>query len=197
MPRDLRVTAYIAGAAPFARPILEHIRDVVHRTCPGIDEAIKWGMPFFTWNGQAVANMAAFKAHAAFGFWRREVADGAPPADAMGQFGKLASIADLPAEAELAAMMARAITLVEAGGKVRRTLPGKKVLLVMPGDLQTALDAEPPAASHFAAFPPGARREYVEWVLEAKQAATRAKRIATTVEQCAAGKRRNWKYENC
>lgn len=198
MPHDPRVDAYIDKAQPFARPILRHLRDIVHRACPEAVEAIKWSMPMFLYRDKIIANMAAFKAHAAFGTWRR---DGGGPGgsraeEAMGSLGKLAGIDSLPPDAEIAAMVTEAMALVDAGGSMRdKRQP--KAEIAMPDDLAAALEAVPAAAANFAAFPPGCRREYLEWVTEAKQAATRAKRIATTVEWTAEGKRRHWKYANC
>jgi hypothetical protein len=198
MTHDPRVDAYIAKSATFAQPILTHVRAVVHRASPEIDEAIKWSMPFFDYRGGPLANMAAFKAHAAFGFWRR---DGAGPEKegegAMGQFGKLTSIADLPDEATLIAMIHQAMALIDAGAKTKRAPKQPKPDLTMPDDLRAALDAVSAAAGCFDAFPPGAQREYIEWVIEAKQPATRAKRIGQAVEWCAENKRRHWKYQGC
>ncbi|MEP6786318.1 MAG: YdeI/OmpD-associated family protein [Sphingomonadales bacterium] len=197
MSQDSPVDAYIAKAAPFAQPILRHVRAVMHRASPEIAETMKWSMPFFDYRGRPLANMAAFKAHAAFGFWRR---DGAGPSDeaagAMGQFGKLIAIADLPDVATLVAMIHQAMAMIDAGGKTLRPPKQSKPDLTMPGDLQSALDAVPAAAQYFASFPSGAQREYVEWVVEAKQPATRAKRIGQAVEWCAENKRRHWKYQS-
>ncbi|TRW18276.1 YdeI/OmpD-associated family protein [Glacieibacterium frigidum] len=191
MPQDARIDAYIAKAPPFAQPILTHIRAVLHRADPDIGEDIKWSMPFFIAHGQPIANMAAFKAHAAFGFWRREAADAPANPSAMGQFGKLTNIDDLPPEAELAAMVRTAVALVEGGAKTKRVSTPKAPLPV-PDDLRAALDAVPAAAAAFDGFPPSAQREYSEWIVEAKQPATRARRLAQAVEQCAEGKRRYW-----
>ncbi len=44
---DPRVDAYIARSAAFAQPVLLHLRATVHAACPGVQETIKWGMPFF------------------------------------------------------------------------------------------------------------------------------------------------------
>jgi uncharacterized protein YdeI (YjbR/CyaY-like superfamily) len=196
MLHDPRVDAYIAKAAPFAQPLLEHVRDIVHRTCPDTVEAIKWGMPMFLHRDKIIANMAAFKQHASFGTWRRNAGEGSDKPDGMGQFGKLATLADLPSDEALAEAVRQAMAMVEAGGSLRA--PAKpKPAAEAPDDLRAALDAVPAAAAAFAAFPPGAQREYVDWVVEAKQPITRTRRIALTVEQCAEGKRRNWKYENC
>ncbi|MFZ4689482.1 MAG: YdeI/OmpD-associated family protein [Polymorphobacter sp.] len=197
MPRDDRVTAYIGKAPPFAQPILATIRERMHSACPELDEAIKWSMPFFVLDGAPIANMAAFKAHAAFGFWQREAAAVDKSAEAMGQFGKLTSIADVPEAAALAVMVAQAIVLAKAGAKTKKPPPGSKPALDTPVDLDAALAAVPAAVAGFAALPPGARREYVEWVVTAKQPTTREKRIATTVAQVAEGKKLHWRYENC
>ncbi len=197
MPHDPRVDAYIDKAQPFARPILTHLRGLVHRACPEAEEAIKWSMPMFLYRGKIIANMAAFKAHASFGTWRRDgVGLGSERGDGMGSLGKLTGLDSLPGDSDIAAMVAEAMALVDAGGSMRNKRE-PKAEIAMPDDLAAALDAVPAAARNFAAFPPGARREYLDWIVDAKAAATRTKRIATTVEWSAEGKRRNWKYENC
>ena len=198
MSRDPRIDDYIARQADFARPILEHLREAVHAARPDVEEAIKWGMPAFLLKGRILANMAAFKAHATFGFWRggEVVGDKGAKGEAMGQFGRLTSIADLPPDGELRALIEKAAALVEAGPAPREKRPPRPEPPV-PDDLRAAIDAEPQAAETFAGFPPSCRREYIEWVVEAKRPETRAKRVAQTVEWLAEGKRRNWKYENC
>lgn len=196
MQQDPRVDAYIARAAPFAQPILNHLRAVVRRAAPDLTEDIKWSMPMWLHSGRIVANMAAFKAHASFGTWRRDAGSTAPKPDGMGQVGKIVSLSDLPPDAKIAEMVQAAVALLDAGGKLRPASKPRSPAEV-PGDLQAALDADPLAATAFAGFPAGARREYVDWVVQAKQPATRAKRIATTVAQSAEGRRLNWKYENC
>ena len=196
MPQDPRVDAYIARAAPFAQPILNHIRGVVAAASPDLVEDIKWSMPMWLYRGKIVANMAAFKAHAAFGTWKRDAGDTAPKPDGMGQLGKIASLSDLPPDAELIALVRAAMALVDAGGTMARARQTKPVL-AMPDDLRAALNADPAAAAHFEGFPPGSQREYVEWVVTAKQPATRARRIETTVAQSGEGKRLHWKYADC
>jgi uncharacterized protein YdeI (YjbR/CyaY-like superfamily) len=199
MARDPRVDAYIASKADFARPILEHLRERVHAACPLVEETIKWGMPHFTYKGGMFAGMAAFKAHATFGFWRGKEVLGETCAehDAMGQFGRIASLADLPDDETLDGLIRKAITVVDSGPAPRKPKHSPKPAPETPEDLRIALDAEPRAAATFDAFPPSCRREYVEWVVEAKRPGTRTKRIAQAVEWMAEGKRRNWKYEAC
>lgn len=195
MTHDPRVDAYIAKAQPFAQPILTHLRALVHRA-GAVEEAIKWGMPMFLYNGKIVANIAGFKAHASFGTWKRAAGDTADRPDGMGTLGKVATLADLPPDAEIIAQVERAIAAVAAGGVIRRKTEAKPPPEV-PDDLRAALDAVPAAAAAFDGFPPGARREYTDWVTGAKQPATRARRIAEAVAWCAEGKRRNWKYADC
>jgi uncharacterized protein YdeI (YjbR/CyaY-like superfamily) len=194
MSHDERIDAYIAKAEPFARPILEYIRHLVQASVPGAAETMKWSMPFFDLNGQRLAMMAGFKAHVGLGIF-----DGTPMGEGqgMGQFGKIASIADLPGEAELATRLQAAAALIATGSAPKMKKAAPKPALDMPEDLAAALSANPAAHAAFSAFPPGARREYIEWVVTAKQPATRATRIATTVSQSAEGKKRNWKYEVC
>ncbi|MBV9930941.1 MAG: YdeI/OmpD-associated family protein [Alphaproteobacteria bacterium] len=197
MSRDPRIDAYIARQADFARPILDHIRAAVHDACPDVEESIKWSMPAFLLNGRPLANMAAFKAHASFGFWRgRELIGDQVQEGAMGQFGRLTSVDDLPPPATLAGLIRAAAAKASEGPAPRPKKPPKPDL-PPPDDLRAALDAQPSAAATFDAFPPSCRREYVEWVVEAKRPETRAKRIAQAVEWMAEGRRRNWKYEGC
>jgi uncharacterized protein YdeI (YjbR/CyaY-like superfamily) len=198
MSRDPRIDAYIARQADFARPILEHIRRVLHEAGPELDEAIKWSMPHFTYKGRLFAGMAAFKAHATFGLWQAGAVMGETGSEreAMGQFGRLTSVEDLPPEEELKALVRRAAALADEGPAPRPKKPPKGDLPA-PDDLNAALDANRGARATFDGFPPSARRDYVEWVVGAKRPETRAKRIAQSVEWLAEGKRRNWKYENC
>ena len=198
MKRDPRVDAYIARQADFARPILEHLRATVHAACADCEEAIKWGMPAFLYKGEMLASMAAFKRHATFGFWRGSLVVGDTEAQrsAMGQFGRLTSVDGLPDRAALEALVRKAMALTDQGVKPVRNKAGKAPLPV-PQDLRAALDANPAAAATFDGFPPSCRREYLEWIAEAKRDETRSKRVAQAVEWLAEGKKRNWKYENC
>ncbi len=197
MSRDQRVDAYIARQADFARPILEHIRAAMHAAGPEIDEDIKWGMPAFTYKGKSLAGMAAFKAHATLGFWDREEVRGPDAKEgAMGDFGRIASIADLPGEAALADLIRRGAALIDAGARPVRNKSVKSPI-AMPDDLAAALAANAAAQASYDGFPPSAQREYLEWVTEAKRPETRAKRLALAVEWMAEGKRRHWKHEAC
>jgi len=196
--REPRIDAYIAKSATFAQPILEHLRTMIHDTCPAVEEGIKWSMPFFSYKGSPLCNMAAFKQHCSFGFWRHKEVTGDDSAEGMGQFGKLATVEDLPGKKVLAAYMKKAMSLIDDGVKQQRNSKRKPPLTV-PDDLAAALAQKKHAAARkvFESFPPGSQREYVEWITEAKTAATREKRLATTLEWLAEGKRRNWKYEAC
>ncbi len=197
MSKDPRVDAYIAGKADFARPILDHIRAAVHAARPDVEEGIKWGVPAFSYKGRPLAGMAAFKAHATLGFWNSNDVRGADAkAGAMGDFGRIASLADLPDETTLAGIVHAAMAFIDSGAKPKRQAAVRPEP-EMPADLAAALVAEPAAQANFDGFPPSARRDYLEWVIEAKRPETRAKRIAQAVEWMAEGKRRNWKYEAC
>ncbi len=199
MTRDPRIDAYIEQAAPFARPILTHARALVHEACPQVEETIKWGKPTFMHAGGILCGMAAFKQHASFGFWRHAlvVAEGDPQADA-GSYGKLASLRDLPSDKIVLAHLRKATTLNETGAKPPSNRKvGAKPPPETPDDLVAALKKDTPAQATFDAFPPSCKREYIEWIVEARREDTRAKRLAQTVEWLAEGKRRNWKHETC
>lgn len=197
MNRDPRVDAYIAKRQPFAQPILNHLRELVHKYAPGAEETLKWGVPHFVLNDQNLAGMAAFKEHATFGFWRDEEVTGSPrDTGAMGSMGRLAMLSDLPDDEQMADWIVKAAGLC-AEGKPKRPKAAPKPALDLPADLGRALRADAAAQGHWDAFSPGKRRDYIEWVLEAKRDETRDKRIKTIVAQVAEGKDRNWKYKSC
>lgn len=198
MKTDPRIDAYIDRQAEFAKPILRHLREVVHAACPDCEETLKWSMPSFMYKKEILAGMAAFKQHATFGFWRGSLIVGKTdePMSGMGQFGRLTSIDDLPSRKELEAMVRKAMQLTDEGVKAPRD-KHKKAPFTVPQDLRAAIDAVPAAAATFDGFPPSCQREYVQWVSEAKRDETRSKRLAQTVEWLAEGKKRHWKYENC
>lgn len=200
--RDPRVDAYIAKAAPFARPILEHVRAVVHEACPDAEETIKWGMPSFTYAGGILCGMAAFKAHASFGFWKHALVVGEGgerrPGEerGMGSFGKLETVRDLPPKKQLVAYVRKAAALNAQGvkaGPARKSAAPKPAPVPTP-EFAAALRRSKAASAAFRAFPPGQQREYVEWIAEARREDTRDRRIAQAVEWLAEGKPRNWKY---
>lgn len=197
---DPRVDDYIDRAAPFAQDLLRHWRATVHTHCPEVVETIKWGFPNFTYRDRILTGMAAFKAHCSIGFWHGEAAVGADHAKggAMGDFGRLTSVKDLPSKTEQKTILLRAMRLIEDGVKARpaRTTAPKPPP-VAPDDLVAALKANAAARKTFETFPPGQQRDYIDWIVEAKKAETREKRLAQAVEWMAEGKRRNWKYENC
>ena len=197
MSRDPRVDAYIASRNDFAKPILEHLRDLIHDHAPAVEETIKWSMPFFTYKGRSLANMAAFKEHAAFGFWDRLELSTGKEGDAMGQYGRLSDVATLPPDAVLLETLDRALAKIDAGDKPKRSTRGSKPEADVPPALAEALASDDETAAKWNAFAPSCRREYCEWVAEAKRDETRAKRVAQTIEQTRAGKKLNWKYENC
>ena len=196
--KDPRIDAYIAKSADFAKPILKHLRKVVHAGCPGVVETMKWSMPHFDYKG-VMCGMAAFKEHCAFGFWKESLVfngDKAAEKTAMGSFGCIKTLADLPSERTLIGYVKKAAALNEAGIKTPgRTQPKKKEPLAVPDDFRAALKKNAKARKTFENFPPSKRREYLEWVTGAKREETRHERLATSIEWMAAGKTRHWKYQ--
>lgn len=200
--RDPRVDAYIERAAPFAQPILRRVREAVHEACPAVQETIKWGMPSFTYAGGILAGMAAFKQHVSFGFWKHALVMGeGAERDGMGSYGRMATLADLPPKPRLRADIRRAMALNEQGTKATgaRKSAGPGPIPELPAEFAAALAMRRHAKARevFDAFPPSQRREYIEWISEAKREDTRAKRLAQALEWLAEGKRRHWKYEKC
>jgi uncharacterized protein YdeI (YjbR/CyaY-like superfamily) len=201
--KDPRIDAYIDKASDFAKPILKHLRRVVHAGCPQVEETIKWQFPSFMYKG-ILCGMAAFKNHCTFGFWKGDLLFNGDAAaekrrdDAMGQFGRITSLADLPTEKVLLSYIKEAIRLNDEGIKApARSKPRVKQALVIPDFFTAALKKNPRSRQTFETFSYSHKKEYVEWLTEAKREATRQKRLETTLKWLAEGKARNWKYGNC
>jgi uncharacterized protein YdeI (YjbR/CyaY-like superfamily) len=202
LPKDARIDAYIAKAADFAKPILEHIRKLVHKAVPDVTETVKWSMPFFEVNGTILCNMAAFKQHCAFGFWNasqlkdKEGILQIRDKNAMGHLDRLSSLKDIPADKIMVDYIKEAALLIREGRNIpARAKKEPKKELPVPAGLTAVLKKNKKAQAAFEGFSPSHRREYIEWISEAKTEATRDKRIATMLEWLAEGKSRNWKYE--
>jgi len=193
MPKtDPRVDLYIDKAADFARPILVEIRARVHAACPDCEETMKWSSPSFQYKGM-LCGMEAFKAHCMFGFWKAELVVGGSNPHA--RYRYLKSVADLPGKKEMAALIRKAMALNDQGVVVTRAPREKKAAARVPAELVAALQKSKKAQNAFEEFSPSHKREYVEWITEAKREETRQQRIQTAVKWIAEGKSRNWKYE--
>jgi len=200
--KDTRIDQYIGASAEFAKPVLHHLRSLVHQACPEVEEKLKWGFPHFDYKG-VYTSMAAFKEHCAFSFWKAKLMTdphgllGDKDEKAMGHFGRIRSLKDLPPDDILLEYLLQAKKLNDQGVKVTPKKPTEKEKqqLTVPDDLQSALSRSLPAQVFFDKFPYSHRKEYILWINEAKTGETRTKRIAQAVEWIAEGKSRNWKYK--
>jgi uncharacterized protein YdeI (YjbR/CyaY-like superfamily) len=197
---DPRIDTYIAKSAPFAQPILTHLRKLVHKACPQAEEKMKWSMPHFDYKGEMMCSMAAFKQHCSFGFWKAALMKDpallatAKSEVAMGHLGRITSLKDLPSDKKLIAYIKEAMKLNDEGIKVAKEKPAATKEVKTPADLMTALKKNKKALANFEKYPPSHKKEYILWIEEARREETRAKRIEQTVEWVAEGKQRNWKY---
>lgn len=191
--RSAEVDRYIERAPAHARPVLLELRDLVHSVCPTTEEAIKWGMPTFNHRG-IFASMAGFKAHSTFRFWKAALLGGEGNAE-IAALARIAAPADLPPRPALAELVRQAVALNEDGvASPRSNVSERRPEADVPADMMAALRGDPRALERFEAFSPSRRREYVEWITEAKRDATRTRRLAQAIEWIAEGKPRNWKY---
>lgn len=204
--RDERIDAYIVKVADFAKPIMIHLRELIHTTCPDVEETWKWSFPHFMYKGAILCSMAAFKEHCVFGFWKASLMEDTNKVltlterEAMGHLGKITSPKDLPKDSVLKKYIKAAMKLNEEGVKLpaRKTATEKeKSELAVPADFQKELKKNKAAEKVFNGFSYTNKKEYLMWFAEAKTEATRSKRIAQALEWIAEGKVRNWKYLNC
>jgi len=203
-----RIDAYIAKSKPFAQPILIHIRELVHKAVPHVEETIKWSRPFFELKGVILGNMSAFNEHCSFGFWGEEI--GAVLREAkvvqdggMGSLGRITTLKDMPSDKQMLVFLKQAAAFIETGNYTSPIAARNKVVKApkaapeAPAELTQALKSNKAAAKVFANFSPSCQREYIDWIAEAKRPETRDKRITQAIEWIAEGKQRNWKYQNC
>lgn len=199
--KNKAIDTYITKSADFAKPILQHIRELVHKACPDLEEKIKWGFPHFDYKGEMMCSMAAFKQHAAFGFWKAPLmkdpvlAEMARSEVAMGHLGRITSLKDLPSDKKIIAWIKEAMALNDKGIKLAtKPKSAEKKELVVPDYFTKALVKNKKAKQSFDAFAYSHRKEYIQWITEAKTEETRNKRMTSAIEMLAEGKSRNWKY---
>lgn len=199
---DKAVDAFIAKSADFAKPILEHFRELVHNTCPEAQEKLKWGMPFFDYKNERMCHMAAFKNHAVIGFWKAALMkdavlmQNAQSEVAMGHLGKIISLKDMPSDKKLSAYIKEAMKLNDDGIKlIKKPVSSDKKEIIVPDYFLKALTKNKKAKEVFEGFSYSHRKEYVQWITEAKTDATKEKRMAEAIEMIAEGKGRHWKYQ--
>ena len=198
--KDPRIDAYIDKSAAFAKPILNHLRQLIHKACPQVEETMKWSFPHFDYKGEMMCSMASFKQHCSFGFWKASLmkdpvlVETAKSEVAMGHLGKITTLKDLPSDKQLTAWIKEAMKLNDEGVKVKKEKPVPTKEIPVPADLIAALKKNKKAFAIFEQFPPSHKKEYIQWIEEAKREETRKKRIEQTVEWVAENKQRNWKY---
>lgn len=192
--KDPRVDAYIAKAPAYAKPILKSIRQTMHANCPDLEETLKWSTPTFMYAGSILAGMAAFKERVHFHFWKGALITDANGVSVNDALDTITDVSDLPPKSKFARYIRAGMKLNEEGVRLPKRPAKAKPPLTVPDDLQKALKKNRTAAANFEKLSPSHKREYVEWITEAKRPETRAKRIATTIEWITEGKARNWKY---
>lgn len=197
-----QIDDYIARSADFAKPVLNHFRELVHKVCPDVEEKMKWSMPYFDYKGSMMCFMASFKEHCAFGFWKaslfsngKELVEKAKSEEAMGHFGKVKSLKDLPKDSVMTKYIKEAMRLNDEGVKLNTKQKPGSAAIEAPDYFMKALRKNKAALATFQNFAPGNKKEYVLWIMDAKTDETREKRLQTAIEWMSEGKTRNWKYQ--
>ncbi len=199
--KDPRVDTYIEKAATFAKPILTKLRKLIFQACPDVNETIKWGFPNYEIHGSVMCNMAGFKEHCSFGFWKASLLSDPDKIlkigekHSMGHFDRITSLKDLPTDKILLSYLKEAAELNRLNIKIVKAKAAPKKELPIPENLKAALKKNKKASLHFESFSRSQQREYIEWINEAKTQETVERRLATTIEWVAEGKTRNWKYK--
>jgi uncharacterized protein YdeI (YjbR/CyaY-like superfamily) len=199
--KDKRIDVYIERSAEFAKPVLKHFRELVHKACPDVEETMKWSFPHFDYKGSMMCSMASFKQHCAIGFWKaalmsdKTLVEKARTEEAMGHLGRITSLKDLPKDAVLIKYIKEAMKLNDEGVKLSpKAKPTVKKPLEVPTWFMEALKKNKKALKTYQEFSESNKKEYVLWVTEAKTEETKTLRLKTAVAWMSEGKRRNWKY---
>ncbi len=128
--------------------------------------------------------MAAFKQHCTFGFWLASLMTdpykllAVGEKASMGHFGRINKVADLPSEKVLIAYIKEAMALNEKGAKIpRKEKAAATKEIEVPAYFLDALKQNEAAFSTFEKFSPSHKKEYLEWITEAKTEATRIKEL--------------------
>jgi uncharacterized protein YdeI (YjbR/CyaY-like superfamily) len=175
---------------------------LIHKACPGVHETIKWGFPSFDYKGPFVS-VASFKEHAVFGFWKAKLLNDPNEylsersnegGEAMGHFGRITKLSDLPPDKALIDFIKQAKKLNDDGVKLPSKPKKEQSPLKIPPYFTAALKKNKMALATFENFSYSNKKEYVMWITEAKTETTRGQRLALAVEWMAEGKIRNWKY---
>ena len=199
--KDKAVDGYIEKSADSARPILLHIRELVHKACPDVEEKMKWSFPHFDYKNEMMCSMASFKQHCAFGFWKASLmkdtvlTENAKSESAMGHMGRITSLKDLPPDKKIIGYIKEAMELTDGGIKLPPKVKSDKQELVVPHYFLQALGKNKKAKATFEGYGYSHKKEYLEWITEAKTESTRNKRLETALEWMAEGKSRHWKYK--
>lgn len=194
------VDEYIEKSADFAKPILNYLRELVHEVCPDAEEAIKWKFPTFMYRGKILCSTVSFKQYCSMGFWLHDEMKTIKNLETnvektnMFSLGKITKLEDLPSKPQLKKIILEAVELTEMGVKLKKTLPSK-VKIEVPDEFQSVLDQNKKALEIFKKASPSFRKEYINWIIDAKTETTRNKRIEQAIEWISEGKGRNWKYE--
>lgn len=203
MKKDPRIDAYIAKSADFAKPILTHFRALMHKTCPDVQETVKWSFPHFDYMNAPLSHMASFKQHCAIGFWKaplmkdaETLVGKAKTEEAMGHLGRITSLKDLPKDSILISYIKDAMSLNKEGIKLApKTKSGVTKELEVPDYFKKALAKNKKALKTFEGFSSSNKKEYISWVTEAKTETTRNTRLSTAIDWMSEGKIRHWKYK--
>lgn len=119
MQKDPRIDQYINEAGGFSKEIITHLRNIINDAIPNGEETIKWNSPHFTYNGEIVCAIMAFKKHVTFTFWKgKEMKDREGILEEVGKSNmkslkNIKTISDLPSDKILKDYIKEAMELIK------------------------------------------------------------------------------------
>lgn len=190
-----KISQYIESADVKKKEILQRLRDFLNRDDFGLTEDWKWHAPNFNSNGM-VCWLAFFKSHVGLNFFKGSLIEDLhglydnASMDKGNRIIKYKTINEIN-ENLLEYYIYEAIKHNKEGAKIT----SKKVEIEVPKDLAKALEKDIMAKDFFTNLAPGYKRDYIDWIISAKQEKTRLKRLETTLEWLGQGKKKNWRYK--
>lgn len=169
-----------------------------------LGETIKWGAPVYVFQGKNIVGLAAFKKY--FGLWFFQGAllkdkqkvfvnaqEGKTKAMMQWRFYALEEIkTDLIKDYVL-----EAIENVKQGKEIKPVRRNKKSKLIIPPELLNTLDENRELKEKFETFTESKKREFAEYIIDAKRSTTKASRLQKIIPMILRGEGLNDKYRNC
>ncbi|MCB0792148.1 MAG: DUF1801 domain-containing protein [Flavobacteriales bacterium] len=195
-----RINSHIAEQDEWKRRLMVRLRQLIHQVDPGIEETWRWNGPHFDRNG-IMLGMSAHKTCVSIWFHKgallkdpRRLFEPLEKDEAKGMRVYKLKESDAIDEKAFTELVKQAVKLNEDGVKLSEAKPARKTLVVPP-ELESVLKKDQHAMTNWEGFSYSKKKDYIEWVTDAKREETRKRRIAQAFQLIRDGLALNERYE--